>query len=84
MVCFPLTEDVCPKVNSSTKWSKLGMNCYIPPGDFCVRKNSYIGKLGKKCKATKETNNNKRKRKEKVLLELTLAKQLIITIKNQP
>lgn len=38
MVCFPLTEDVCPKVNSSTKWSKLGMNCYIPPGDFCVRK----------------------------------------------
>lgn len=43
MVCFPLTEDVCPKVNSSAKWSKLGMNCYIPPGDFCVRKNSYIG-----------------------------------------
>lgn len=69
MVCFPLTEDVCPKVNSSAKWSKLGMNCYIPPRDFCVRKNSYIGKLGKKCK---------------VLLELTLAKQLIITIKNQP
>lgn len=43
MVCFPLTEDVCPKVNSSAKWSKLGMNCYIPPRDFCVRKNSYIG-----------------------------------------
>lgn len=41
MVCFPLTEDVCPKVNSSAKWSKLGMNCYIAPGDLCEKKILY-------------------------------------------
>lgn len=61
MVCFFLIEDVCFKVNSFVKWFKLGMNCYIFFGDFCVRKNFYIGKLGKKCKVIKEINNNKRK-----------------------